>query len=285
MKFICSGIDLKEATGKLKSVVSGASPDDILNGIKVVASKGVVSFTASDREMTVDKRLGADVKVEGSTVVEGRFFCDLCSLIGDMQVHIVVSDNTMTIKYGDNVVEATCFDSNDYPISRVFDKTSEFEIVSSELCDLVDKIEFCASIDNARPILRGICMEIDDKVVTGVALDGYRLAKMSKKLEKSTIKNTSFVVPAKALKEAVRSIGSTLDVVKILVDKSAILIDAEHIKITIVLLEGEYLNHRQFIPTSFSSTAVVPKEQLKTSIGRVKLITQNEKANALAMEF
>ena len=286
MKFLCNGSELREATNKIKSVISGNSPEPILNGIKIVAKDGTVEFTAKDNDTTIDKKVIADVKIEGETVVEGKFFCDLCNLLKDTQIEIVVSsDNKMTIKYGENVVDANCFDPNEYPPNTVIDSANHFVMMSRDFCELVKKIDFCAGTDSGRPILKGIFLELEDDNITGVTLDGYRLAKVAKKLEKSVEEKFSCVVPAKSLSDAAKIIGDNLDTITFHLNKSFLVLDAGHIKITISLLEGDYINYRQVIPATVAATAILEKDTLKKSIERVKLITMNEKANSLSMEF
>jgi len=286
MKFLCGGSDLRDATTKIKSVLNNKSPDAVLSGVKVVAKSNFVTFTASNSEIAINRTINADVKIEGETVVEGSFFCGLCNLLRDNQIEIVVSENRMTIKYGENVVDANCYDPLDYPRQVEAEKSNSFEMVSNDFCELVKKVEFCASIEDSRPILKGIYLEIESNLITGVALDGYRLAKASKQIIENNIQQKlAVVVPAKSLDETAKTIGGTLDHINISVGKSHIFVNAGHTKITIRLLDGEYINYKQVIPTTFAGTIILPKNPLKSSIERVKLITVGEKSNALRMEF
>ena len=76
MKLICNGNDLADAVGKVFKAVSTRTTNPILEGIKLCAENGSLHLTATDLELAIEKIIVADVKIEGSTVVPGRFFAE-----------------------------------------------------------------------------------------------------------------------------------------------------------------------------------------------------------------
>ena len=105
------------------------------------------------------------------------------------------------------------------------------------------------SADDSRPILKGVLLEINDVSVTGVALDGYRLAKCTKPIEKTTAM-MSAIVPARCITEIARLLEDSTDPVQISIRKNYMLVDLIHTKITSRLLDGDFINYKQIIPTS-----------------------------------
>jgi DNA polymerase-3 subunit beta len=124
---------------------------------------------------------------------------------------------------------------------------------------------------------------VNDKELTLVSVDGYRLARRSEKLEKAEMENCSFVVPGSALS----------DVEKICADEDtpvSIAVGAKHISFTVgdatVIsrrLEGEFLNYRRSIPDTFRSELKVDRSELMSVIDRVSLIVSEKNTSPVRM--
>ena len=206
MKLICSGSDLSDAVGKVFKAVSVRTTNPILEGIKLKAENGTLTLTATDLELAIEKVIVADVKVEGETVVPGRFFAEFVKRLAQEQIELMlVGGNRIRISYGDSSGELQCLNAEDYPQIKELNNAQSFVIIRSELRDLVNKVAFSVATDDARPMLKGVLLEVDDVSLTGVALDGYRLAKCVKPVEKTTASMRA-LVPARCLTEIARLI-------------------------------------------------------------------------------
>lgn len=86
----------------------------------------------------------------------------------------------------DSVGELQCLNADDYPEIKELSDAQKFVIVKNEFKDLVNKVAFSVATDDARPMLKGVLLEIDEVTLTGVALDGYRMAKCVKPIEKTS---------------------------------------------------------------------------------------------------
>ena len=76
MQIICDGLDLSEAAIKVSRAISGKTTNPILEGIKLVADNDCLIISATDGDLAIEKKIKAEVKVEGQTVVPGRFFVE-----------------------------------------------------------------------------------------------------------------------------------------------------------------------------------------------------------------
>ena len=69
----CQGLELSDALLKVSKAISIKGTNPILEGIKMVAEDDMLILSATDTELSIEKRIKADVKSEGETVVPGRF--------------------------------------------------------------------------------------------------------------------------------------------------------------------------------------------------------------------
>jgi hypothetical protein len=103
MKLICNGQDLSEAVSKVIKAASTRSTNSILEGIKLSAEAGTLSLTATDTELTIKKSIVADVKIEGETVVPGRFFAEFVRKLSKEQIELLLDEKQrLRIKYTDS---------------------------------------------------------------------------------------------------------------------------------------------------------------------------------------
>lgn len=285
MKLICNGNDLADAVGKVFKAVSNRTTNPILEGILLKAERGTLTLTANDLELAIEKSIVADVKIEGATVVPGKFFAEFVKKLTQEQIELsLVDGNRLNIKYTQSEGVLQCLDAGDFPEVKALEDAQSFIIVKNEFKDLVGKIAFSVSTDDARPMLKGVQLEIADNTVTGVALDGYRLAKCVKPIEKTTAM-MSAVVPARCLTEIARLVEDTTDPVQVSIQKNYMLIDLVHTKITTRLLDGDFINYKQIIPAGFETTVTVPKDQFESGLERAILLARSDKNNLVRFDI
>lgn len=88
-------------------------------------------------------------------------FCRLCEKIEDEQLELdATGENKLVIRYLDSDVSIKGFDADDYPVFKEVAKERSFIILKKNLKELINKIIFNVATDEARPSLRGCCLNI-----------------------------------------------------------------------------------------------------------------------------
>jgi len=87
------------------------------------------------------------------------------------------------------------------PDLRRADLAQGIEIPAETLREMLGQVLFAASVDEARPILTGVKVEIKGDVVVMVASDGFRLALRAARLSRAVAEPLSLVIPARSLSE------------------------------------------------------------------------------------
>ena len=277
MKLICDGHDLSDAVGKVFKAVSARTTNPILEGIKLKAEDGTLNLLATDLELSIEKTIVADVKINGETVVPGRLFAEFVKKLTKEQIELTLDEHSrLKIKYTDSEGTLQCMESAEFPQVHSLEGGQSFTVVRSELKDLINKTAFSVCQDDSRPMLKGVLMEVGDGAITAVALDGYRLAKCTKPIEHATAM-MSAVIPARCMVEIARLLEDSAELVAVTLQKNYLLADLVHTKVTSRLLDGEFINYRQIIPTNFESVATLPTEQFEAGLERAILLSRVEK--------
>lgn len=285
MKLICNGSDLADAVGKVYKAVSARTTNPVLEGIKIKAENGTLKLTATDLELAIEKIIVADVKIEGETVVPGRFFAEFVKKLTQEQIELSLNEaNRLKIKYTDSEGELQCLNADDYPEVKELSDAQKFVIVKNEFKDLVNKVAFSVATDDARPMLKGVLLEIDEITLTAVALDGYRMAKCVKPIEKTSAMMHA-LVPARCLTEISRLIDDSTDPVEVCIQKNYLSVDLEHTRITTRLLDLDFINYKQIIPAYFETIATLPKDQFEAGLERAILLSRSDKSNLVRFDL
>ena len=285
MKLICEGLDLSDAVLKVIRATAVRTTNPILEGIKLHASEDSLTLSATDLEISIEKTIPADVKIAGDIVVPGKFFADFVKKLSNEQIELTLTNqNTLKIKYTDSEGFLQCMNADEFPIIKELSAPEKFTIKRSDLKQLIDKTIFSVAVDDARPILKGCLFEITKNSITAVALDGYRLAMVKSDIEASCEK-LSVIVPARSLGEISKLVESSEDLVDVLIGQNHLLINDDSVRIITRLLEGEFINYKQVIPASTTTTILVNKAQLEDGLERASLLARMDKNNLVKFEI
>ncbi|MFA5449202.1 MAG: DNA polymerase III subunit beta [Clostridia bacterium] len=285
MKFFCNPLELSEALSVVSKALSTKTNIPILEGIKILAEGTTLTLTATDLELFIEKKIKAEIKIEGEVVVIGRFFNEFVKKLTEMSdIEIEKIDERLVIRYGENETEILCLNESTFPLISPVDEEKTFTIKEGDLKDILERTLFCVALDDTRPILKGALLEIKEDIITAVALDGYRLAVCRNAVteQKGDIR---IIVSGKILNEVSRILEDSEDEVKVNVQKNNILFDLRHTKITTRLLEGEYLQYEKIIPVTYGSSLIVKKDDLEDGLDRASIIVRNKKNNYLKLSI
>ncbi len=285
MKLICEGLDLSDAVLKVIRATAVRTTNPILEGIKLHASEDTLTLSATDLEISIEKTIAADVKIPGDVVVPGKFFADFVKKLSNEQIELTLTDqNTIKIKYTDSEGFLQCLSASEFPIIKEMVAPEKITLKRTDLKELIEKTIFSVAVDDARPILKGCLFEIENNQMTAVALDGYRLAMIKTEVE-STAKKLSCIVPARSLNEIAKLIDGNNEYIDVLVGTNHLLINDGSVKIMTRLLEGEFINYRQVIPSSTTTTIIINKSQLEDGLDRASLLARMDKNNLVKFDI
>jgi DNA polymerase-3 subunit beta len=285
MKLICEGLDLSDAVLKVIRATATRTTNPILEGIKLHASEDTLTLSATDLEISIEKTISADVKIPGDVVVPGKFFADFVKKLSNEQIELTLTaEHTLKIKYTDSEGFLQCMNAEEFPVIKELSAPEKLTIKKSDLKELIDKTIFSVAVDDARPILKGCLFEIENGVVTSVALDGYRLA-MVKMPAKCSSNKISFIIPARSLGEISKLIDASEDEIDLLIGQKHIFLSDNSTKIMTRTIEGEFINYKQVIPSSTTTTIIISKSQLEDGLERASLLARMDKNNLVKFDI
>jgi DNA polymerase-3 subunit beta len=137
-------------------------------------------------------------------------------------------------------------------------------------------VTFAAATDEARPILTGVLAKFEGNQLTLAAADNYRIAVKTIPIL-DAVEETSVVVPARSLHELSRVLADTEDPIDLVLSPSRnqILFHLEGVDLVSRLIDGQFPNYQQVIPKSYTTRAMVDRDQLLKAVRLASLIASS----------
>ena len=284
MKLICDGLDLSDAVLKVSKALGVKNANPVMDGIKLTAKGDVLYLFATDLELSIERKIKADILMEGETVVVGKYFVEFAKKLEKEQVELCrLDDGPLQIKYSDSESELQVFPIENYPVIKKEEEVNYFNILQKDFKEVVEKTAFSCSIDDSRPILKGCLYEIADGVLTSVALDGYRMSVVKKEVEASG--NFNVVIPSRTLLEITRLIDKDDEKIKISIQKNTLFLETENTTVVSRLIEGEFVKYNHILPTGFENVVTVNRQALLRSIERASIVAKNDRYNIVKFDI
>lgn len=278
MKIVVRNSDLQNAISKVVKAINNKNIGSALEGIKFSAKGDLLTLSATDLELSIEKNVICDTFMEGEVLIPGKFISELVKNIGeDEEIEIYSMGQRVKIAYGVSVTEIQCLNVEEFPIINKDCNENSFVIERKSFKELIDKIIFSCAQDLARPIYCGCLLEVKEDVLTGVALDGYRMA-MCKKQLKTVNGSIRCVVPSRTLNEISKLINENADDdLTVYVQKNSLMLDLNGTIIVSRLLEGEFIDYNKLLADDFQTTFTVNKANLKNCLDRASIIAKDAK--------
>ena len=122
-------------------------------------------------ELTIEKTIKADVLMEGETVVVGKYFVDFAKKLEKEQVELShLYDSQLQIKYSDSESELQIYPTDSFPEFKREEVVNFFQTSQASFRNIIEKTVLSCSTDDSRPVLKGCLFEIENGVLTTVAL-------------------------------------------------------------------------------------------------------------------
>ena len=276
MKFSIGRQDLDKAIQRVLAVVSPKTTLPVLANFLVAADEKAksVTLTATDLDMTVTTRVGADVGETGEVTLPAKRFAEIVKELGTDVVDVSADGEEISIKAGKSKFKIVGIPTEEFPTLPKSDPASAFSVDAGALARMVEKVSFCTSKDETRPSLNGAFWEFAAEQMGMTATDGHRLATFTTQGDFRALAGKSMIVPPKALNHAVRTIGAEAeDTVKVAVQENHVAFFIGSTTINSRLLEGPFPNYRQVIPKDNDKELVVGREALMAAVRRVAVLS------------
>ncbi len=286
MKFYVDTREIKEAVATVSKALQSGGNKGILEGIYISAEGNELYLKCFDSSLMVETTIPAVIEDEGKVVLPGKLTCDLIRRMDGASIDFYTDKKTMFLKCGRIKGSLQFFDADEYPkMDRDVDEI-KLTIESSKMKSMIRQTVFCASYEEIKPVLTGVMFEfMGDGLLNLVALDGYRLARRTERVDSSNGIKRRIVVPAASLKEISGLLPDGDDAIAVTLMKRQIRFELGETVITSRLLDGEFVNYLNILPNGFTSRVTLGTKEMLSAVETALLMARESKNSLIKMQF
>jgi DNA polymerase-3 subunit beta len=284
MKFTVTKERLLEALQQVQNVVSTRTTLPILSNVLLQARGNEVSLTTTDLDVGVRGSFEASVDKEGATTLPARRLFTIIRELPSSEISIEVDGkNAASIRSGQSFFKILGLPEDEFPPLPKFENAKVVTISQKDLRDGLRKTSYAISTDETRYVLNGLLFSFKENKLTLVATDGRRLAMGDIDVEFPRSHEADIIVPTKAVTELQRLLTDEGEV-KMSVGSGQIAFDLNNTLLVSKLIEGNYPNYRQVIPSEAKERVTLERETFLNSLRRVSLLA-SDKSNSIKLNF
>lgn len=275
MKFTISQKNFQSALNIVQRGLSGKNLMEVLKGVHIEAVDNMLYITTNNLELGILTKVEASVQEEGKVLIDGKIISDIVRKLSNENITVKVgNDNIVNIKTSKSEFNIVAMVNNRFPLIEEYE-ASYYKMVSSEIfTEMIRKTHFAASTDEARGVLTGELLEIDDNSVIMVAIDGFRLA--IKKIDSNlNLEQRKAVIPKSTLLE-IQRLSESVEEIGVLFEDRSVSFKIGDTVLNSNLLEGDFINYKQIVPSDFTTKIKINVKEFGDALDRASIVSNNK---------
>jgi len=280
MKFTCTKENINKALSLVSPLANKQGHLPILMNLLIIASESKVEITATNLEIATKASLRAKVDEKGSFTVPAKTLADYINLLSEEQVEISLDGNELIVKNGNSSTKIKGLPADEFPVVPEIDEKNVYTLSVDDFKDGLSRTVIAVAKNEIRPELSGVYMGFFKSGYNGLVLaatDSYRLAEAKVTVEQGN-GEVGLIVPARTVYEVIRLLSIAKDndsekSVRVWVSENQIAVRYGSFEMTSRLVDGEYPDYSQIIPTEFKTTASFPSDVMIKKIKAAGLFT------------
>jgi DNA polymerase-3 subunit beta len=282
MKIDCDRAKLTAAMSLANKNLDSTPVNPILYNVLLDARDGQLSIIGTDRAMEVIATIEAEVESEGKVCVPAKLCADILSKMPSERVTACLGNNTKVVWAGESSKLSTPsqppeeYEANRLP--RDEGAIATLDIPADVLSRAIANVFFAVSKDETKRVLTGLHLEIGPNGLDSVGTDGHRLARWQWEPEEGqpalSEKELELNIPYKAVTQLSNHIAAAKPgTIGISCTQFSATFKCGHIVLSTRLLDGNYPNYRQLVPTSFTASVNLPRQELINRLACASIVS------------
>jgi DNA polymerase-3 subunit beta len=254
----------------------------ILNHLYFYTKKDKTEITAYDLRLAITSSFLSQSTEELKFTAPAKLLSNLIQKISDEEIEIHVQPEqeegklSVTIKSQSGQFQLRGTDAKEFPNPPQKEKPQTLKLPCKILEEGIRKTIFACSKDEAKHVLNGINIKTskEENILTFAATDGHRLAIAEYKLEES-LKESNLTIGAKTLEEVIKLCKSQREeeIIETSYNERQISFRTKDQEINSRLINGQYPECKQLIPTSYKREFEVSKKELQDALELIEVFT------------
>ncbi len=272
--------NLKSGLGVAEKVVGKNLALPVLNNVLINTEDSFLVLTSTDLETAIKLWVLTKIVKEGKVVVPAKFLSSFIASLPNEKITMEAKGQNLHIECKKITTQIQGFSPEEFPIIPDFKEAEYIEVDVKQFCAGLAQVIDIPVASTSRPEISGIYVSFSKNTIKMAATDSFRLAEKNIILEQPLKKEYTFILPQRPAREMLSILGDKEGVLKMYFSNSQVMtelafkdMDHPQVQITSRLIEGEYPNYQDIIPTKFKTHIIVKREELLNQIKTASLFS------------
>ena len=290
MKLTIKKEEILKGLQRIQGVVEKKNTMPILSNMLLTADDKGVEIVATDLEIGLRGRYAAVVDKPGAVTVSAKKMYEIVRELPAEDVQIKVEDgNWVKIVSGQSQFKLVALPKDEFPALPDVSEDGMIAIEGETLREMIKKTLYSVGENDARYVLNGLFVHMTPAKsglnIRMVGTDGHRLSMIDRVID-AKHKEESMIIPKKAMMELRRLLeeDSSTAELRLGFSKNHALFKRDGLVMVSKLIDGNYPNYLQVVPTKSTKKVAVSKDVFTHAVKRVSILSK-EKTNAVKLQL
>jgi DNA polymerase III subunit beta len=278
MKVSVSQQNLSHGLSIVTRAVAPRTTLPVLSNVLLATDEGRLRLSATNLELGITCWIGAKVEEEGSFTVPARTFSDLVNTLPNEAIGLSLNSRTQTLEIHSSASasEMKGIDAQEFPPMPTPELDAGISLNVADLKEMIQQVVFAASSDEARPVLMGAKISIEENEVVMAAADGFRISVKRSPLAAAIPNPVSIIVPAKALTELARVAvdGDQTVTMTVPSGRGQVIFTLKDVEVASQLIEGKFPDYNQILPRSYKTRTILTTQSILAACKRAEIFAR-----------
>ncbi len=283
MKFETTLESLSKAAATTNRFAERRANLPVLGCILITAEGSRLTLRATNLECGVEVVIAAKVTTGGTVAVPAGVLAGFLSNARGKSVSAQLAGETLKVETERAHASIKTLPHEDFPVLPKVSAERSFKAKSQDVVRAIRSVVYCASLSAIKPELQSVLLYGEGGKLVAVATDSFRLAERQVPL-KAGGSVPELLIPARNAAELMRILEDVNEEVEFYYNDNQLSVQTDGVYYTSRLLDGSFPNYRQILPKSFSTEAVVLREDMSTALKSLSVFADKFAQVSLALE-
>jgi len=286
MKLVADREALYQGFTRVGSVIGSGMEQPLYRNVKMQAFGDALWLSATDLEVGLTLKVpDVDIQEEGAALLPHSRISPILRATPDEKVNVQEDDGAVMVEAGDSRFRILGEDPEDFPGIPELPAEGVVEIDPEILRYMTRRTIFAAANERGRYALNGVLFVIGPgENIELVAADGSRLALVQKKVSNPDGVEKDFIVLLKGVEQIGHLASYGREPLRFAATENQLIAENDAGRMACQLVEGQFPNYKEVIPTEFKVKAELPTAQFLSAVRRASYVT-SEDARVVDLHF
>lgn len=267
----------------LQGIIERKNTMPILSNLLLTAEPDGIELTASDLEVALRIKTGAEVKRPGKSTVPAKKIFEIVRELSDQKDISIkkLENNFLEIRSGSSYFKLPGLSVEEYPSLPEVGDEKTIAFPAAILKEMIRRVIFSIAQEDIRYAMNGALFRVEGHRLMLIGTDGHRLAYVSTEIESTKAsEKLEVIISKKALGELLKLLPEAKEEVQFGRFENFLFFQIDSHLLLSRNIEAQFPNYEKFISLKNDKTAAFNSAELGRTIKRVSVVS-NERSRAV----